>query len=136
MLSLSKFFKLDERKENVHNLREKFAELHNKIRFRLDTLKPWSETGYIHEHNIDERMEGWQNEKGNIFNDYYKVIENKETLFMEFEKLLDSNMRNRYTLRIKEEEDNHSRVLNQYEKKKEKRVATENTDQNSVQESV
>jgi hypothetical protein len=99
-------------------------------------LKPWSETGYIHEHNIDERMEGWQNEKGNIFNDYYKVIENKETLFMEFEKLLDSNMRNRYTLRIKEEEDNHSRVLNQYEKKKEKRVAAENIDQNSVQESV
>ena len=136
VLSLSKFFKLDERKENVHNLREKFAELHNKIRFRLDTLKPWSENGYIHEHNIHERMEGWQNEKGNIFNDYYKVIENKETLFMEFEKLLDSNMRNRYTLRIKEEEDNHSRVLNQYEKKKEKRVAAENTDQNSVQEPV
>ena len=93
VLSLSKFYKLDERKESAHNLREKFAEIINKISFRLDTLRPWSEIGFIHRENIDEKMKNWVEEKNHIRGDYYHTIESKEKLFVEFEKLVDYNLR-------------------------------------------
>lgn len=93
VLSLSKFYKLDERKESVHNLREKFAEIINKISFRLDTLRPWSEIGFIHRENIGEKMKNWTEEKNHIRGDYYHTIESKEKLFVEFEKLIDYNLR-------------------------------------------
>ena len=90
---MSKFYKLDERKESAHNLREKFAEIINKISFRLDTLRPWSEIGFIHRENIDEKMKNWVEEKNHIRGDYYHTIESKEKLFVEFEKLVDYNLR-------------------------------------------
>ena len=46
ILSLVKFFKLDEKRENVHNLKDRFIELHNRIRHQLDILRPWQEEVY------------------------------------------------------------------------------------------
>ena len=108
-LSLSKFFKLDEKKENVHNLREKFAELHNKIRYRLDTLKPWKTEGYVNKSNIKEKTDIWKSEKELTFIDYFKFIEEKEKLFMEFEKLIDSKLRNKYAILNKMEEEQYKK---------------------------
>ena len=96
ILSLSKFFKLEEKKESIHNLKEKFAELHNKIRFRLDTLKPWGSPDFINENDYKEKYDTWSTEKGYTYNDYYKIIEGKQSLFMEFEKLIDSKLKNKY----------------------------------------
>ena len=100
ILSLSKFFKLDEKKESIHNLREKFAEVHNKIRYRLDTLKPWGYEEFIHEHDCKEKYQKWETEKEHTYNDYYKIIEGKQSLFMEFEKLIDSRLKNIYLIRL------------------------------------
>ena len=52
ILSLAKFFKLDEKKENVHNLRERFAELHNRINYYVDLLKPWENDNFYDDLNI------------------------------------------------------------------------------------
>jgi len=111
ILSLSKFYKLDERKETVNNLREKFAEIHQKIRFRLDSLRPWESPGYINKDNITQRIEDWDRDKGYVTNDYFKVIETKEKLFMEFEKLIDSKMRNKYLLSYKQEESEYQQEI-------------------------
>jgi len=100
ILSLSKFFKLDEKKESIHNLREKFAEVHNKIRYRLDTLKPWGYEEFIHEHDCKDKYKRWETEKEHTYNDYYKIIEGKQSLFMEFEKLIDSRLKNIYLIRL------------------------------------
>jgi len=106
-LSLSKFFKLDEKKENVHNIREKFAELHNKIRYRIDVIKPWVQRGYINKQNINEQLENWKTEKDTLLADYFKMIEIKESLFKEFEKTIDTNLRNKYAILSKVEELDH-----------------------------
>ena len=46
MLSISKYFKFDETKENVHNLRDRFSELHNRIKYYRDLMSPWENESY------------------------------------------------------------------------------------------
>lgn len=112
VLSLSKFYKIDERKEGVHNLREKFAEIHQKIRYRLDCLRPWESRGYINKNNINKRIQEWETDKGFVTTDYFKVIEAKEKLFMDFEILIDSKMRNKYFVSYKLDEHKYIEELN------------------------
>ena len=96
ILSLAKFFKLDEKKENVHNLRERFAELHNRINYHVDLLKPWENDNFYDDFNI-EKMERWKNIMIDIEKEYLTIIDVKKTLFMEFEKLIDSIVQKKYT---------------------------------------
>jgi len=100
ILSLAKFFKLEEKKEGIHNLREKFAELHNKIRYRIDNLKPWGSLDFINSNDCIDKYKHWKEEKNNTYNDYYKIIQDKQSLFMEFEKLVDSRLKNIYLRRL------------------------------------
>ena len=74
--------------------------MHNKIRYRLDTLKPWGYEEFIHEHDCKEKYQKWETEKEYTYNDYYKIIEGKQSLFMEFEKLIDSRLKNIYLIRL------------------------------------
>jgi hypothetical protein len=100
ILSLAKFFKLDEKKENVHNLRERFAELHNRINYHIDLLKPWENETYYNDLNVD-KLERWKLIMGDIEKEYLNIIDIKKTLFMEFEKLIDSLVQKKYTTKHK-----------------------------------
>ena len=111
ILSLAKFFKLDDKKESIHNLREKFAELHNKIRYRLDTLKPWSSNEFINVHDHESKYKTWETEREKTYMDYNKIIEDKQALFMEFEKLIDSKLKNQYLVLINEELKQNNKIL-------------------------
>lgn len=95
ILSLSKFFKLDEKKEQVHNLRERFAELHNKIRYNIDILKPWGESDYYDD--ITQKRDLWEVLNKQVESEYLNIIEHKKSLFMEFEKIIDSLTIRKYT---------------------------------------
>lgn len=96
ILSLAKFFKLDEKKENVHNLRERFVELHNRINYQIDILKPWKKDEYYNDFTID-KMNRWKNIMDGIEKEYLNIIDVKKNLFMEFEKLIDSLVQKKYT---------------------------------------
>ena len=82
ILSLAKFFKLDEKKENVHNLRERFAELHNRINYHIDLLKPWENDTFYDDLN-SEKIERWKNIMIDIEKEYLTIIDVKKILFME-----------------------------------------------------
>lgn len=110
VLSLSKFFKLDERKESIHNLRERYSELNNKIRFRLDTLKPWNQEGYINRDNVEKRLEEWKNLRDSLQTEYMNIIAIKQDLFTEFGKTLDYRQRNQYRLKNLKLEIENSRL--------------------------
>ena len=112
ILSLSKFFKLDEKKEQVHNLRERFAELHNKIRYNIDILKPWGEIEYYD--NFIERKGLWDTINKQIEVEYLNIIENKKLLFMEFEKIIDSLTIRKYTNKYDKKELKHNGNIKLY----------------------
>jgi len=78
ILSLAKFFKLDEKKENVHNLRERFVELHNRINYQIDLLKPWKKDEYYSDFTLD-KMNRWKNIMDGIEKEYLNIIDVKKT---------------------------------------------------------
>ena len=47
-----------------------------------------------------DKYKRWKEEKNNTYNDYYKIIQDKQSLFMEFEKLVDSRLKNIYLRRL------------------------------------
>jgi hypothetical protein len=96
VMSISKFFKLDQRKERAHNLREKYSELHNKIRYRLDTIKAWKSEGYFHDDNIKEKIKEWNQLSAKLKTEYFTLIETKQSLYTEYEKIIDSSDRKEY----------------------------------------
>ena len=59
-------------------------------------MKPWGSPDFINENDCKEKYDTWSTEKGYTYNDYYKIIEGKQSLFMEFEKLIDSKLKNKY----------------------------------------
>ena len=121
ILSLAKFFKLDEKKENIHNLRERFAELHNKINHLIDLLKPWSKKEYFNDLTID-KINKWTNVVLVIEKEYINIIDTKKNLFIEFEKVIDSIVRqdyNRQHIRFKEKQSKLSSKMTELNRTKE-----------------
>tara|TARA_B100001123_G_scaffold276742_1_gene307809 strand:- start:2556 stop:3413 length:858 start_codon:yes stop_codon:yes gene_type:complete len=109
ILSLAKFFKLDERKEQVHNLRERYTELNNKIRYNIDLLKPWKEKSYYN--NLEIKSVSWKSLIEQIESEYIIIIDTKKTLFMEFEKIIDSLMWKKYTIKYDKKELKYDEIL-------------------------
>lgn len=96
VLSISKYYKLDELKEQIQNLREKYSLLHNKIEHRMDVLGPWNNKHLWEYKNASDKLEEWR-EVLNDMNDQYKqIIETKQTLTTEFEIIMDTISRNKY----------------------------------------
>jgi hypothetical protein len=95
VLSVSKYFKLDEQKERIHNLREKYAILHNKIEYRMDILGPLTKTELWEHQNVKEKLEEWKLIKTQMDEEYVTIIETKRGLTTEYESIMDSKARNK-----------------------------------------
>ena len=102
LLSISKYYKLDELKEQIQNLRSKYSVLHNKIEYRMDVLGPWnSKKLWIHA-DAKKKMQEWNKIYDYMEQDYNELIETKQTLCSEFEIIMDTKSRNKYFIKNKE----------------------------------
>lgn len=124
ILSLSKFFKIDERKETTHNLREKYSSLNNNIRYILDTLKPLNAVGYINPENIDEKIEEWATLSDKIKNDRIQLIETKQQIFMDYDSILDTKQRRKYELELIRDDDKNSSKVDAFKQGVETKMET------------
>ena len=95
ILSVSKYFKLDEQKERIHNLREKYAVLHNKIEYRMDVLGPRTKTELWEHQDVKEKLAEWKQIKADMDEEYLAIIETKQGLTTEYESIMDSKARNK-----------------------------------------
>jgi uncharacterized protein YjgD (DUF1641 family) len=105
IMSLSKFFKLDEKKESSNNLKEKYAEIQNEIRFVLDKLKAWKEPWYLDTTNLDEGLNNWKKLYDELNTEYNQLIKKKQALRTDYETALQSHKTiKKYKKRILEDE--------------------------------
>jgi hypothetical protein len=102
ILSVSKYYKFDENKESIHNLREKYGHLHNKIEFRMDILGPHTNYKLWEHQNASEKLKQWSSIKSAMDEEYIPLVETKQTLTTEFESIMDSKSRNENYIKDKE----------------------------------
>lgn len=94
ILSVSKYYKFDEQKERIHNLREKYANLHNKIEYRMDILGPHTKEELWEHQDVKEKLSEWSKIKIAMDEEYLTLVETKQSLTTEFESIMDSKMKN------------------------------------------
>ena len=102
ILSVSKYFKFDEKKEAIHNLREKYGNLHNKIEFRMDIIGPFNNFKLWQERDPVEKLKEWNSVKMRLDEEYISLVETKQALTTEFESIMDSKSRNKNYIKDKQ----------------------------------
>jgi len=102
ILSVSKYYKFDENKESIHNLREKYGNLHNKIEFRMDILGPYTNYKLWEHQDASDKLKQWAIIKKAMDEEYVPLVETKQTLTTEFESIMDSKSRNENYIKDKE----------------------------------
>lgn len=100
ILSISKYLKFDETKENVHNLRDRFAELHSRIKYYRDLINPWENIDHYQDHNEKEKAKEWNALITMIDREYSNIIETKKDLFTFYEKIIDSRVARKYDIKF------------------------------------
>ncbi len=102
ILSVSKYYKFDENKESIHNLREKYGNLHNKIEFRMDILGPHTNYKLWEHQNASDKLSQWTTIKNAMDEEYIPLVETKQTLTTEFQSIMDSKSRNENYIKDRE----------------------------------
>ena len=95
ILSISKYYKLDEKKGTIYNLREKYGSLHNKIEYRMDILGPYTNYKLWDHQDPKVKLAEWNTIKMNMEEEYITLIQTKQSLTTEFESIMDSKSRNK-----------------------------------------
>jgi len=112
ILSISKYFKFDESKERIHNLREKYSNLHNKLEYRMDVLGPWLNDTLWEHQDCQAKLKEWNENIVTVMDEeYLTLIETKQSLCTEFEIIMDSKSRNEYNIKNKKLIHNNRRKL-------------------------
>lgn len=102
VLSISKYYALDELKERIQLLREKYSLLLNEVDYNMDKLGPWSyKKAWV---NCDESLKysQWKKDEKYIINSYNDITTTKKELTSEFETIMDTKSRNYYHIQNKQ----------------------------------
>ena len=105
VLSISKYYKLDEQKENMNNLRNQCADLVGELGAREDRLNTlcfkelWTGPPGAPAPPV---LEAWKNERAELFTSLKSIIQKKQTLVSIFNQLIDSADSRKLMLRARE----------------------------------
>ena len=96
LLSISKYYKLDETKEKIQTLRERFSLLHNQLDYRMDVIGPWYNKNIWKHQDPKQKLSEWAKLCSTLHTEYQEIIETKKNLVTEFEIIMDTKSRNKY----------------------------------------
>jgi len=111
ILSISKYYKLDDLKEKIQVLREKYSILHNNLEHRLDILGPWNNKTLWIQQDPHKKYLEWKEIIEDINKEYSNIIETKKAITTEFETIMDTKSRNKYDIYNKQLNYNNRQVL-------------------------
>lgn len=117
LLSISKYYKLDEMKEKIQVLREKFSLLHNQLDYQMDVLGPWMEKNIWIYQDPKLKLSEWAKLFANLNEEYESIIETKKELVTEFEIIMDTKSRNYYHIKNRELNFSNRKKLNEWDLK-------------------
>ena len=117
LLSISKYYKLDEMKEKIQVLREKFSLIHNNLDYQMDILGPWmNKHVWIHQ-DPKKKLSEWSILYNKLTEEYDLIIENKKDLVTEFEIIMDTKSRNYYHIKNRKLNYSNRIKLNEWDMK-------------------
>jgi hypothetical protein len=129
LLSISKYYKLDEIKEKIQTLREKYSLLHNKLDHRMDIVGPWSaQKLWVHQ-DPAEKYKQWSVVRDQLEDEYSDIIVTKQNMSTEFEVIMDTKSRNQYFIKNRELNYKNRELVFSWDRKEtelEKRIVSEN----------
>ena len=125
LLSISKYYKLDEQKEKIHNLREQYSLLQNSIKYRIDVLEQWRYHDLWLHKDPHSRFQEWTTFKKSMEKEFLPIAKQKQDLFTQFEVIMDTKQRNKYIIVNKERMYNNNKKLLMLIKKEKEMEQTE-----------
>ena len=90
VLALMKYKKIEEKKENLNNIRHQCADFLTSIQTRNDKLNTWCYDKMWAGGNIKELSKEWKLEDKKLHDDLLPLIEKKQELTCEFERIIDT----------------------------------------------
>lgn len=117
LLSISKYYKLDETKEQIQILREKFSLLHNQLDYRMDVIGPWYSKNIWKHQDPKKKLAEWAKVCSSLNKEYQEIIETKKNLVTEFEIIMDTKSRNKYHILNRELNYANRQILYDWDKK-------------------
>ena len=112
LLSISKYYKLDEVKERIQTLREKFSILHNKLDYRMDVIGPWNDKNIWKYQDPKKKLAEWTKLQKELTDEYEEIIQTKKELVTEFQIIMDTIARNTYNIINRERNYENRKVIN------------------------
>ena len=120
VLSLMKYKKIEEKKENLNNIRHQCADFLTSIQTRNDKLNTWCYDKMWAGGNIKELTKEWKEEDKKLHDDLTPLIEKKQELTCEFERIIDSKTVKKLLKIIRERNIKDKVHLLQFKKKEDK----------------
>jgi len=105
IVALSRLFRIEDKKEITHNLRDRLFDLQGRIEYNMDFVLPWKNEEHYLENYVGKdgknKLVEWTSLIEKIDAEYLSVIENKKELFSNVEKILEvtnKKYENRYNI--------------------------------------
>jgi len=112
LLTISKYMKYEEKKESIHNLQQKFSEFIITIECRDDKLNTWSSDNFWAGHDVKLKQREWNDLEKELKKEFLPIIEKKQNLCYEFEKLIDIQTRESLQLYARRRAINYRKLKN------------------------
>lgn len=100
----ARHLKIEEKENNVSNLRNRFTELVSRIKHNLDLLRPWENEDYYKIGSKKEKAHDWFALIKKIEKEYSHIIDIRQDLYVTYNQIITKKVDKRYEDKDKEEE--------------------------------